>query len=420
MRVMSDSPSARHVTACRACGGALAIPFCDLGDQPLANSFVDPAQQDRPDPRFPLSVRVCAACHLAQLDHIVDAEDIFSDYAYFSSYSTSWLAHAAAFCTAATQRLRLDRTSFVVEVASNDGYLLRNFVAAGIPCLGIEPAENVAAVARAAGIPTETRFFGQAAADEIVDRRGHADLVVANNVLAHVPDINDFVAGLARLVGPRGVVSIEAPHLVRLIAEVQFDTIYHEHYAYWSLHAMDHVLRAHGLVVIAVERLPTHGGSLRVFAAAPDRRDAAAEAVAEVRSEEARLGIAGSALYEGFEDRVRAVIDGFRDYLRSAKGSGRSVAAYGAAAKGNTFLNACGATVADIAMVADKNPVKQGRLLPGSRIPIISPEALVAARPDDVVILPWNLAHEISRELSAIPAGGGRLVTAVPSVKVVA
>jgi SAM-dependent methyltransferase len=412
--------AARHLTACRLCGGVLAIPFCDLGDQPLANSFVEPRCQSQPDARFPLSVRVCAGCRLAQLDHIVDAEAIFSEYAYFSSYSSSWLAHAAAFCSAATQRLGLNEKSFVVEVASNDGYLLKNFVAAGIPCLGVEPAENVARVARAAGVPTEVRFFGAAAADAIVERQGHADLVIANNVLAHVPDINDFVAGLARVAGARGLVSIEAPHLVRLIAEVQFDTIYHEHYAYWSLHAMEQALRRHGLVVVDVERLATHGGSLRVFAAARNGGGAIGGSLADVRGEEAKLGIAGSALYEGFEAGVRAVIQGFWDYVRSARRSGRTIAGYGAAAKGNTFLNACKATAMDIVMVADKNPMKQGRLLPGSRIPVVSPEALLAARPNDILILPWNLAQEIRAELAAVAAWGGRLVTAVPSVKFIA
>jgi len=418
---MTKAPASVHrIATCRACGGSLTIPFCDLGLQPVANSFVDPADREQPEPRFPLSVRVCENCRLVQLDHVVSAEEIFADYAYFSSYSTSWLAHAAAFCATARERFNLDKASFVVEVASNDGYLLKNFVAAGIPCLGVEPAENVANAAIAAGVPTEARFFGKAVAQEIVSRRGHADLIVANNVLAHVPDINDFVAGLAELAGTRGVVSIEAPHVVRLIEEAQFDTIYHEHYAYWSLFSMAHVLRAHGLDVIDVERLSTHGGSLRVFAAAAARNGARSSSVAALRAEEEELGITGAALYQGFEPRVAAVINGFRDYLRAASEGGRTVAAYGAAAKGNTFLNACGVGATDIVMVADKNPVKQGRLLPGSRIPVVSPEALLAARPADVVILPWNIAHEIKGELAGVAGWGGRLITAVPTVRVIA
>jgi hypothetical protein len=400
------------VTACRACGGALGATFCDLGVQPVANSFIPPEQAAAPEPRFPLRSVVCRDCRLVQLDTVVDAEGIFRDYAYFSSASASWLDHAARFARAMTARFGLDARSFVVEVASNDGYLLRNFVAAGIPCLGVEPAGNVAEVARAAGVPTETRFFGEAYARDLVARRGHADLIAANNVLAHVPAVTDFVAGLAVLAGPRGVVSIEAPHLLRLVDGVQFDTIYHEHYAYWSLLAMESLLARQGLRAFDVERLATHGGSLRVLASAADRGES--EGLRAVRAEEAARGLAGDAFYRGFEDRVRATLDGFRAWLAAAKG--RRIGAYGAAAKGNTFLNAAGVTAADILAVADRSPAKQGRLLPGSRIPVVTPEALLAMPLDDILVLPWNIGAEIAAQIRA-GGFGGRVWTAVPAMR---
>ncbi|NIX77546.1 class I SAM-dependent methyltransferase [Microvirga terricola] len=409
--------SGRAITACRACGGALSIPFCDLGVQPVANSYVAVEESGKPDPVFPLNVRVCERCKLAQLDHVVDAGAIFSDYAYLSSVSASWLAHAKAYCESMIQRLALDSGSFVVEVASNDGYLLKNFVAAGIPCLGIEPAANVAAIAVAAGVPTEARFFGRETAAALLrERRRSPDLIVANNVLAHVPDVEDFVAGLALLAGDKGVVTIEAPLLVELVKNVQFDTIYHEHYAYWSLLAAERVLGRHGLAIFDVERLTTHGGSLRLFARRTDPSLRPSQTLEAIRKEEAEAGLDQFAFYDGFEPRVRAVLDAFRSYLKESRAAGRRVTAYGAAAKGNTFLNAVGATADDITLVADANPLKQGRLLPGSRIPIVSPDDLLAAKPDDIVILPWNIAPEIMRNLSK--GWKGRFVTAIPSLRI--
>ncbi len=402
---------ATRITACRACGARLGAVFCDLGTMAVANSYVPPDGAGAPEPVFPLRAMVCEGCRLVQLDTIVDAVGIFSDYAYFSSASSSWLDHAARFCAGMTERLGLGAGSFVVEVASNDGYLLRNFVAAGIPCLGVEPAANVAAMANEAGVPTEVFFFGAESARDLVARRGHADLVVANNVLAHVPDVNDFVAGLAVMVGPRGMVSIEAPHLVTLVDGVQFDTIYHEHYAYWSLLSMEALLARHGLAVVDVERLPTHGGSLRVMA-----RQAPAEASAAVvalRAEEAARGLHSDAFYQGFEARVRQVLDGLRAWL--AAGEGRRIGAYGAAAKGNTLLNAAGVKAPAILAVADRSTAKQGRLLPGSHIPVVTPDALLAMGLDDILVLPWNIAPEIAASLRR---GGfaGRLVTAVPRI----
>jgi hypothetical protein len=409
--------SSRPVTACRACGGALGETFCDLGTMAVANSYVPPERADAPEPAFPLRCVTCRDCRLVQLDTVVDAEGIFSDYAYFSSASVSWLDHAKRYAEAMIARFGLNPGSFVAEVASNDGYLLRNFVAAGIPCLGIEPAANVAEVARAHGVPTETRFFGEATARDIVARRGHAALIAANNVLAHVPDVNDFVAGLSVLAGPEGVVTVEAPHLVRLVDGVQFDTIYHEHYAYWSLLSMERLLARHGLRVFDVERLATHGGSLRVFSSAAPRE--AAPGLREVREEEAERGLDGDAFYHGFDARVQRTLAGFRAWLAEAKASGRRIGAYGAAAKGNTLLNAAGVKAADILAVADRSPAKKGRLLPGSHIPVVTPEALLAMPLDDILILPWNIAPEIARYLRE---GGfrGRLLIAVPEMREVA
>ena len=408
------SSSSTPVIACRACGGRLGAVFCDLGMQPVSNSYVLPERADAPEPRFPLRCVVCDDCRLVQLDTVVDAEGIFRDYAYFSSASASWLAHSARFAVAMSERLTLGSRSFVVEVASNDGYLLRNFVAAGIPCLGIEPAANVAEVARAAGVPTETRFLGETTARGIVARRGHADLVVANNVLAHVPDVNDFVAGLAILAGPHGVVSIEAPHLLRMVDGVQFDTIYHEHYSYWSLLAMERLLARHGLKVFEVERLTTHGGSLRVLAGAAEW--AASPGLLDVRAEEVARGLAGDAFYRGFEARVQRTLGDFRAWLWQARAAGRSIGAYGAAAKGNTFLNAAGVTAEDIVAVADRSPAKQGRLLPGSHVPVVTPDALLALPLDDILMLPWNIAGEIADQLRV---GGfrGRVLIAVPEMR---
>ena len=401
----------RPITACRACGGAISAMFCDLGATPLANDYPPPGSA--PLPRYPLAAVVCGTCRMVQLDHVVEAEAIFTDYAYFSSFSESWLDHAARYAAAMRERLSLGAQSFVVEIASNDGYLLRNFVTIGIPCLGVEPAANVAASAVAAGVPTEVRFFGQEAARDIVARRGPADLVIANNVLAHVPDVVDFAAGLAHLAGPRGVVTIEAPHLLSLVDGVQFDTIYHEHYAYWSLYAVERLLAAQGLRVFDVEKLTTHGGSLRYFASANGAR-AEGPGLVAVRAEEAARGIAGDAFYQGFNVRVAEALAAFNAWLAQCRAAGMRLGAYGAAAKGNTFLNAAGVTATDFVAVADRNPAKQDRILPGSAIPIVSPEALLAMAPDAILVLPWNLAEEISGQLRA--AGfKGRLATALPA-----
>jgi SAM-dependent methyltransferase len=380
------------VTACRACGAPFGQVFCDLGTMAVANS----------------------ACRMVQLDHIVDATGIFRHYAYFSSASGSWLDHARRFSEEMTARLGLCSGSLVIEVASNDGYLLRNFVAAGIPCLGIEPATNVAAVAQEAGVPTEVTFLDPVMAAELVARKGRADLVVANNVLAHVPAVNGFVAALALLTSPEGVLSVEVPHLLRLVDGVQFDTIYHEHYAYWSLLAVERLFSRHGLKVFDVEHLPTHGGSLRILAS-PAARPASA-ALAALRMLEAERGVDGDAFYAGFDDRVAKVVQGFRAWLARQSETGRKVAGYGAAAKGNTFLNAARVQAGDLVAVADVSPAKQGRLLPGSHIPVVALETVLAMAPDEILILPWNIASELAAHLRDAGFSGGIWV-ALPEMR---
>jgi SAM-dependent methyltransferase len=380
----------------------------------VANSYLPPGADPADEQRYPLCALVCSACRMVQLSHVVDASGIFSDYAYFSSASSSWLDHASAFCTAITAQLALGPQSFVIEVASNDGYLLRNFVKAGIPCLGVEPAANVAKLAMAAGVPTEVAFLTPATAAQIVASSRRADLVVANNVLAHVPNINGFAAGLAQLVAPDGVVSVEAPHLLNLVDGVQFDTIYHEHYAYWSLLALERLFARHGLQVFDVEHLPTHGGSVRYLAALAPRP--ATVRLQALRDLEEKRGLDQDAFYLGFRARVDAVLQGFGAWLAAKTDMGRKVAAYGAAAKGNTFLNAAGVRATDLMAVADLSAAKQGRLLPGSHVPIVTPDALLALRPDEIVILPWNIAPEVVAQLRAAGFKGG-LWTAVPEMR---
>ncbi|MBE7198489.1 MAG: methyltransferase domain-containing protein [Parafilimonas terrae] len=416
---MSGPALQRAVEACRFCDAPLRLRFCDLGQTPLANAFVPPERATEPDPHYPLRVMVCEACRLVQAEAVASPDAIFSHYAYFSSYSESWVAHAGRFAAMAQARFGLSAASQVVEVASNDGYLLRHFLAAGIPVLGVEPAANVAAAATAAGVPTLVRFFGRGTADELVMEGRAADLVVANNVLAHVPDINDFVAGLAHLVKPDGVISIEVPHLLRLIAEAQFDTIYHEHFYYLSLLAVERVFAAHSLRVFDVEEWSTHGGSLRILACRNGSgMHPSGPGLARVRAEEAAAGLDTDGPYERFQGRVAPIRDGLLAFLRSARTEGRSVAAYGAAAKGNTLLNVCGVTRDLIAYVVDRNPHKQGLLLPGSRLPIHPPERLRETRPDYVLILPWNIRDEVVASIPEVRAWGGRFVIPVPELTV--
>ena len=411
----------RTAHACRFCAAPLERTMVDLGSSPLANSYLEPADLDRAEPFYPLCVFVCERCWLAQLPAVATPEQIFGDYAYFSSYSTSWLEHARRYCAAMTERFGLGAASQVIEVASNDGYLLRHFVERGVPVLGIEPAANVAAAALAAGIPTEVRFFGRAAAEDLVARGFGADLLLGNNVLAHVPDLNDFVAGLALLLSPAGVLTMEFPHLARLVAENQFDTIYHEHFSYFSLVAVERVFAAHGLALFDVEELPTHGGSLRIYAqrAATGTRPRT-NAVDALAARERAAGLETAAYYDAFGARVRETKRKLLDFLIRERRAGRTIVGYGAPAKGNTLLVYCGVRADFLDYTVDRSPHKQGRYLPGSRIPILAPERIFETRPDYVLILPWNLRQEIAGQMAGIRDWGGRFVVAVPELEVLA
>ena len=403
---------------CRACGAALKQSFVDLGLSPLANSYV-PAERAREGEMFhPLHAYVCTTCFLVQLEEFETPEHIFSDYAYFSSFSTSWLKHAEAYADAMAARFSLGPDSKVVEVASNDGYLLQYLVARGVPVRGVEPAANVAETAVARGVPTSVMFFGEASAERLKAEGHAADLMAANNVLAHVPDILDFVAGFRVLLKPEGVATFEFPHLLRMIEHKQFDTIYHEHFSYLSLGVVQTVAKWNGLRVFDVEQLPTHGGSLRVFVCQEGASHATTPAVEGVLSDERAAKLTSLAGYEGFADSVLAIKSAVLEFLLGAQRDGKVVVGYGAAAKGNTFLNYCGIGPGYVSAVADRSPHKQGTLLPGSRIPVVSPEALLDMRPDYVLILPWNLKEEVAEQLSAIRGWGGRFVTAIPDLSV--
>jgi len=410
---------AHLVTACRACGGKLPVMFADLGMQPPSNAFLDAAADAVHEKRYPLCARVCETCKLVQVDYDVAREELFGNYVYFSSYSDEWLAHAAAYCEMARRRFSLGATSLVVELASNDGYLLKNFLAMGVPVLGIDPSGTVAAAAEKIGVATLVEFFGEALARQLAASGRQADLIIGNNVLAHVPVLHDFIAGIRVLLKPEGSVTIEFPHLLTLIEQVAFDTIYHEHYSYISLYAIEQVFGRHGLKIYDVEELPTHGGSLRIFACHAHRADLAdSDGLRRVRAKEAAAGLADLDTYSRFAAGVEECRLSLKRFLAQAKAEGKRVMAYGAAAKGNTLMNFCGVTSAEISMVADRNPHKQGKLLPGTHIPVVSPEELMRQRPDYVLILPWNLKDEIRRQLAGIALWGGKFVTPVPLARV--
>lgn len=403
---------------CRSCAEPLHLSFLDLGMSPLCESYVPAEQLDAMEPFYPLHVFLCERCLLAQLGEYVAPERIFSEYAYFSSYSTSWLDHARRYVEAVTERYRLGPESLVIEVASNDGYLLQYFVERHVPVLGIEPAANVARVAEAKGIPTRVEFFGRRLAGQLRDAGQLADLVVGNNVLAQVPDLNDFVGGLACVLKPGGVLTLEFPHLQRLIEENQFDTIYHEHFSYFTLHAVDIALARHRLEVVDVEVLPTHGGSLRLHACHQAAGRPVSARVDAIRREEARAGLTTPAGYKGFATRVAETKWSLLAFLIDARRQGKRIVGYGAPGKGNTLLNYCGIRTDFIDFVVDRNPYKQGKYLPGTRIPVRRPEDLDNARPDYVLILPWNLKTEIMQQLSHVREWGGRFVVPIPQVQV--
>jgi SAM-dependent methyltransferase len=402
---------------CRFCGTSLEHIFVDLGLTPLANRNLRPDELDS-EKKYPLIARVCQSCFLVQVDDSVPPEDIFSDYDYFSSYSEGWVEHARLYCEAMRTRFGLVRDSFVVEIASNDGYLLQHFVTAGIPVLGIEPAANVARAAQARGVPTEVAFFDVETAKRIAGRGRKADLMAANNVLAHVPATRDFVGGFAELLAPEGVATFEFPHLMHLIDGVQFDTIYHEHFFYLSLVAVEKIMASAGLRVFDVEELPTHGGSLRLFVCHEGASHSASTRLDDLRAHEHAHRLDRIEGYEDFADRVGGVKSSFVAFVKAARREGKSIAAYGAAAKGNTFLNFCGVGYPLIGAAYDRNPTKQGKLTPGTHIPILSPDKIAELKPDYVVIMPWNIADEIRRSMSLIETWGGRFVTALPETRI--
>jgi SAM-dependent methyltransferase len=407
-----------HVS-CRLCGAVLTETFVDLGMSPLCESYLRADQVDERESFYPLHVRVCGSCLLVQLPAYVAGEDIFSDYAYFSSYSHSWVAHAKRYADAMVERLGLGPRSLVTEVASNDGYLLQHFVAAGVPVLGIEPAGNIAEVARAKGIRTEAEFLGPQTGAALADRYGRADLVAGNNVYAHVPDLVGFTAGLAALVKDDGLVTLEFPHLLRMIERRQYDTIYHEHYQYLSLRTAARALATARLTVVDVDELSTHGGSLRVHARPEAAAGEPAPAVKAVLEAEAAAGLDRLAGHRGFASAVHTIRADLLTFLFDARARGRTVVGYGAPGKGNTLLNHCGIRADLLAYTVDRSPYKQGMFLPGTHIPIHPPERIAADRPDYVLVLPWNLRAEISEQLSYVRDWGGRLVFPIPELEVV-
>jgi 2-polyprenyl-3-methyl-5-hydroxy-6-metoxy-1,4-benzoquinol methylase len=403
---------------CRSCESSDLQLVVDLGFQPLANSFRRKDALTRMEPTYPLIVRHCRQCHLVQIPAVVAPNDIFDDYLYMSSYSPSWLEHSRAFVNLVVNRFDLHAASHVIEVGSNDGYLLQFMIKQGVRAMGIEPAANVAKLAEEKGVPTRVSFFGHATASELVAENRAADLVIANNVLAHVPDINDFVAGFAVLLKTEGVACFEFPHLANLIALAQFDTIYHEHFSYISLIAAQTLFVRHGLRIFDVEKLPTHGGSLRLYVCRENASHPASHAAAAIIAEERAAGLDRDEVYDSFAATCRRVKNEFLKFLIDAAEAGKRVCCYGAPAKGNTLLNFCGARNDYIAFTVDRNPHKQDHFLPGTGILISAPDAIVSAQPDYVVILPWNLKDEIAGQMKVIRQWGGKFVVAVPELTV--
>ena len=403
---------------CRLCSAELDHTFVDLGLSPPCETYPTADQLDQGETFYPLHVRICSACLLVQLPAYIAAEDIFSVYAYFSSYSDSWVRHARDYVDLAVERLGLGADSFVVEVASNDGYLLQHTVARGIRSLGIEPAANVAEAAVARGVPTEVMFLGEETGRKVADIHGRADLVVANNVFAHVPDIVDFSRGLRELVASDGHVTIEIPHLLRLIEGNEYDTIYHEHFSYLSLLTTQRVLAAAGLTVVDVQELPSHGGSLRTWSTPSENAGAPSAAVARVLADEAAAGLHTVEGHAGFAEQVSRVRDDFVEHLIACRRAGKRVVAYGAPGKGNTLLNHCGVRADLLSYAVDRNPYKHGRFLPGTHIPIHPVEKLAEDRPDVIVVMPWNLRAEITEQLAYTREWGAELVVALPHLEV--
>ncbi|MCQ8103072.1 class I SAM-dependent methyltransferase [Methylomonas sp. SURF-2] len=403
---------------CRHCHAPLENIFLDLGFAPPSNAYLTTADLNKPELYFPLKLFVCEQCWLVQTEDYAEADQLFNrDYAYFSSVSQSWLDHAARYVTMITKRLELDKNSQVIEIASNDGYLLKNFVASGIPCLGIEPTDSTAAAAEKLGIPVMREFFGKKLAQCLVDQGKQADLIIGNNVYAHVPDINDFTAGLKTVLKPDGTITLEFPHLMRLIEHTQFDTVYHEHFSYLSLWTVNRIFQQAGLRIYDVEELPTHGGSLRIYGCHAEKSISATSAVDIVLAAEARQGLRDLVIYQTFQVKADRVKDDFLGFLIEQKRAGKKVVAYGAAAKGNTLLNYAGIKPDLLPYVCDAATSKQGKFMPGSHIPILSPEVLLEACPDYLVILPWNIAAEVRIQNAKLAELGVKFVTAVPKLE---
>lgn len=405
---------------CRFCAQQLNHTFVDLGMSPLCQTHIEPYQLNHMERFYPLHAWVCERCFLVQLEMYVAPDDIFSDYAYFSSYSDSWVEHARRYAEAMTGRLKLGPKSLVMEIASNDGYLLQHFVANGVPCRGIEPAANVAEAAVAKGIPTTVKFFGKQSATEIAAEHGRPDLLLGNNVLAHVPDINDFVGGMKILLKPGGVLTMEFPHLLKLMDENQFDTIYHEHFSYLSFGTVEQIFAHHGLRLFDVDEIPTHGGSLRIYGChAEDATHPSVPAVEKLRNHESERGLRQLATYAKFEEQVRTTKRHLLKFLVEARAEGKSIVGYGAPGKGNTLLNYCGIRTDFLDYTVDRSPHKQGRYTPGTHIPILAPERIRETKPDYILILPWNLRQEIVASNSYVREWGGQFVVPIPRVEIV-
>jgi SAM-dependent methyltransferase len=405
---------------CRFCGSNLKHTFVDLGMSPLCESYLSMDQLNQMEPFYPLYVYVCDQCYLVQLEEYVTPEHIFTEYAYFSSYATSWLEHVKKYTHQMIDRFGLDKNSFVVEVASNDGYLLQYFVEKGVPVLGIEPALNVAKAAEAIGVPTLTEFFGVECATKLAAEGKQADLIAGNNVLAQVPDLNDFVAGLKILLKPQGVITIEFPHLMRLMEENQFDTIYHEHFSYFSLITAEKIFAGHGMTLFDVEELPTHGGSLRIYGRhADDTSKPITDRLMALHDREIAAGFTDMSCYANFAEQVKETKRKLLAFLIQAKRDGKTVVGYGAPGKGNTLLNYCGIRTDFLDFTVDRNPYKQGKFLPGTRIPIFHPDRIAEVQPDYVFILPWNFKDEIMKQMAFIREWGGQFVVPIPEVQVI-
>lgn len=417
--LLANPSTHQHRARCRCCGTPLRHTFVDLGMSPPCESYRTAEQANEMEAFYPLHVYVCDRCFLVQLQEYVSPEHIFTEYAYFSSYSDTWLQHAKAYTDMAVQRFGLNQNSRVVEIASNDGYLLQYFLEKGIPVLGIEPAANVAEVAIRKGISTLIQFFGSATATKLIARRDRADLIVGNNVLAQVPDVNDFVKGMKILLDPQGVITMEFPHLMRLMEENQFDTIYHEHFSYFSFIAVEQIFAAQGLTLFDVEELPTHGGSLRIYARhSEDESKPISENALKLKEREISAGFNRLACYAAFAEQVKETKRKLLDFLIQAKREGKTIAGYGAPGKGNTLLNYCGIRTDFIDYTVDRNPYKQGKFLPGTHIPIFHPDKIVQTKPDYVLILPWNFKEEIMQQMDFIREWGGQFVVPIPEVKV--